>query len=206
MDSAFWDRRYEGRELIWTAEPNRFLVAEARELSPGRALDVACGEGRNAVWLAERGWRVTGVDFSEVALAKAQELAIARGVQAQWIAADLLAFTPEPQAFDLTLIFYLHLPAAQRTPIMRSLAGAVAPGGLLLVVAHDSTNLAHGCGGPQDPAVLYTADDVVGDLSATGLRTERAETVPRPVTTPEGERIALDALVRARRPQAESSA
>ena len=89
MQREDWDRRYSGRELIWTAEPNRFLVAETSDLPPGRALDVACGEGRNAIWLAERGWRVTGVDFSEVALAKAARLAASRGVEGEWIPADL---------------------------------------------------------------------------------------------------------------------
>jgi SAM-dependent methyltransferase len=90
MDSIEWDRRYGGRELLWTGEPNRFLVAETAALRPGSALDLACGEGRNAVWLAEQGWRVTGVDFSEVALEKARGLADARGVDAGWVAAWLV--------------------------------------------------------------------------------------------------------------------
>ena len=122
MDSEAWDRRYADRELVWTSEPNRFLVAEAAALPAGRVLDVACGEGRNAVWLAERGWRVTGVDFSEVGLEKARALAKARGVQAEWVAADLLDYTPEPQAFDLVLVFYLQVPAAERRPIVRAAA------------------------------------------------------------------------------------
>jgi SAM-dependent methyltransferase len=197
MDSGARNRRYADRELVWTSEPNRFLVAEAAALPAGRALDVACGEGRNAVWLAERGWRVTGVDFSEVGLEKARALAKARGVQAEWAAADLLRYTPEPQAFDLVLVFYLQVPAAERQAIVR--AGAVAPGGRFLLVGHDRRNLEHGHGGPQDPAVLYTAGDVVGDLDAAGLEIERAETVKRPVQTPAGARAALDALVRARR-------
>jgi SAM-dependent methyltransferase len=199
MDSQAWNRRYADRELVWTSEPNRFLVAEAARLGPGRALDLACGEGRNAVWLAERGWRVTGVDFSEVGLEKARALAEARGVHARWIVADLLDYTPEPQAFDLVLVFYLQVPAMQRRPMLRAAADSVAPGGLFLLVGHDSRNLEHGHGGPQDPAVLYTAGEVVGDLEGAGLEIERAETVRRPVQTPEGERVALDALVRARR-------
>jgi len=198
MDSHAWDRRYAGRELVWTSEANRFLVEETAKLRPGRALDGACGEGRNAVWLAERGWQVTGVDFSEVGLEKAGELARTRAVQARWIAADLLDFKPEAQAFDLVLLFYLQVPTVQRRAIVRTVAGAVAPAGMFLLVAHDSSNLEHGHGGPQSPAVLYTADDVIGDLDGSGLHVERAETVRRPVDTPDGERIALDALVRAR--------
>jgi SAM-dependent methyltransferase len=199
MDSASWDRRYEGRELVWTAEPNRFLVAETETLAPGRAIDLACGEGRNAVWLAERGWQAVGADFSEVGLRKARELANRRDVNVEWVAADLLDYRPDPRAFDLVLVFYLQVPAAERRPILQAAAEAVAPGGTFLLVAHDSTNLQHGHGGPQDPVVLYTADDVVDDLAGAGLQVERAECVERPVQTPDGERIALDALVRARR-------
>ena len=199
MDSASWDRRYEGRELVWTAEPNRFLVAETETIAPGRAIDLACGEGRNAIWLAERGWQAVGADFSEVGLRKARELANRRGVNVEWVAADLLDYRPDPRAFDLVLAFYLQVPAAERRPILHAAAEAVAPGGTFLLVAHDSSNLQHGHGGPQDPAVLYTADDVVDDLADAGLNVERAERVERPVQTPDGERIALDALVRAHR-------
>jgi SAM-dependent methyltransferase len=202
MDSQAWDRRYTGRELVWTSEPSRFLVREVDGLAPGRALDLACGEGRNTIWLAERGWQVTGVDFSTVGLEKARELQEARRVQAEWIAADLLDYRPELEAFQLVMVFYLQLPAAQRTRIARTAAGAVAPGGTFLHVGHDSSNIAEGYGGPQTPAVLYTARDVAGDLDGTGLRIERAERVERPVQAPEGERIALDALVRASRPEA----
>jgi SAM-dependent methyltransferase len=199
MDSEVWDRRYAGRELVWTSEANRFLVQEIDGMRSGRALDLACGEGRNAVWLAERGWTVTGVDFSKVGLEKARRLAEARGVRGEWIVADLLGYRPEAKAFGLVIVFYLQVPASERTPILQTAATAIAPGGNFLLVAHDSRNLAEGYGGPQDPAVLYTAADVVRDLEGTGLRIERAECVERPVQTPEGERIALDALVRASR-------
>lgn len=199
MSSADWDRRYAGSDLLWTATPNRFLVAEAGDLAPGRALDLATGEGRNAVWLAEQGWQVVGVDFSEAGLAKARRLAAARDVEAEWVAADLLEYRPEPRAFDLVLVFYLQLPESERPPILRAAADAVAAGGTLLALAHDSSNLEHGHGGPRNPDVLYTPDDVVRDLDGSGLEIERADVVQRPVETPDGERIALDALVRARR-------
>src|SRR5690348_14293140 len=104
MDRAEWDRRYAGTELVWTAEPNRFVVQEVAGLPPGRALDLAAGEGRNAVWLAERGWAVTAVDFSAVGLDKARRLAAERGVEAGWVVADVLEYVPEPGAYDLVLI------------------------------------------------------------------------------------------------------
>lgn len=202
MDSGQWDRRYAEKGFVWTSEPNRFLVGEAQPLAPGRALDVACGEGRNAVWLADRGWQVTGVDFSEVGLQKARALARSRGVRARWIAADLREYVPERSAYDLVLVFYLQVPASERTAIVRTVAGAVAADGLFLLVGHDSSNLEHGYGGPRDPAVLYAPGDVAADLAATGLSVERAETVQRPVDTSDGQRVALDAFVRARRVQA----
>ncbi len=198
MDREEWNRRYGGREFLWATEPNRFLVTEAAGLEPGRALDLACGEGRNAVWLAARGWRVTGVDFSDVALDKARQLADTRGVEAEWVAADLLEYQPESRAFDLVIVFYLQVPAAERRTILRAAVEAVAPDGTFLLVAHDRTNLEHGHGGPQEPTVLYTAEDVVADLD--GLQIERAERIERPVQTPEGERVALDVLVRAVQP------
>lgn len=198
MDAEDWDSRYEGTELLWSAQPNRFLVAEAQTLPAGRALDLACGEGRNAVWLAELGWRVTGVDFSPVAIGKAGQLAEARGVAGEFEVADLLAYVPAQQAFDLVIVFYLQVLASVRSTIVRRAAAAVAPGGTFLLVAHDRSNLEEGYGGPRDPHVLYTPQDVVTDLD--GLEIERAERVLRSVETPDGERVAIDALVRARRP------
>lgn len=196
MDSSHWDRRYAARELVWSGEPNRFLVREAEALTPGRALDLACGEGRNAVWLARRGWRATGVDFSGVGIDKARQLAEAHGVDVEWIVADLLEYEPEPEAFELVIMFYLQVPPAERAPIVRSAAGAVSAGGTLLLVGHDSSNLTEGYGGPQDPTVLYTAQEIIDDLRDHRVMVQRAERVERPVQTTEGTRIALDALVR----------
>lgn len=192
-----WDSRYAGSELLWTAEANRFLVAEISGVSPGTALDLACGEGRNAVWLAERGWTVRGVDYSGVALEKAAKLAEARGVEAEWVHADLLEYEPEPASRDLVVILYLQIPAAERRIVVQRAAAAIAPGGELLIVAHDSSNLEHGWGGPQDPSVLYDAADVSEDLAESGVEIVRAGVVERTVDTPEGEKVALDLLVRA---------
>ena len=164
MDRDDWDARYAGQQLVWSAEPNRFLVAEIGDSSPGRALDLGCGEGRNAIWLAEQGWTVTGVDFSKVALDKARRLAAARHVSVAWELADLNAYTPPDEQFDLVIVMYLHLVAEPRHVVFGRAAAAVAPGGTLLVVGHDLTNLDAGWGGPRDPSVLYGPDDVVTDV------------------------------------------
>jgi len=198
MDSNAWDERYAGAELVWTAVPNRFLVSEVEALPAGRALDLACGEGRNAVWLAERGWDVTGVDFSNVGLDKARGLAAARGVSVHWELADVTAYAAAPESFDLVIVMYLHLPEAARRAAFRRAAAAVAPGGTLLVVGHDVTNPTDGWGGPSDAGVLYGPHDVTANLD--GLETVKAERVRRPVPTDDGEKIAIDVLVRAARP------
>ena len=195
MDSRGWDLRYAGSELVWTAEPNRFLAAEVADLPPGRALDVACGEGRNAVWLAQRGWQVTACDFSQVGLNKAERLAQERGAAVQWLLADVSAYVPAPAAFDLVAILYLHLEAPTMREVLRHAAAAVAPGGTLLVVGHDPTNIEEGHGGPQNPAILMAPDeiaDALGDLAVA-----RAERVRRPVASAGEDVYAIDALVRA---------
>jgi len=194
-----WNARYAAAELLWTAEPNRRFASEVEDLEPGRALDLACGEGRNAVWLAERGWRTTGVDFSDVALAKAERLAASRGVEVEWVLADVLEHEPERGAFELVAVLYLQLPHEQLAEVLHTSIGALAPGGALVVLGHDTTNLTHGHGGPRDASVLFTPEDVVPHLER--LVVERAEKVPRTVPLEDGEATAIDALVRARRPR-----
>lgn len=192
-----WDRRYEGSELLWTAEPNRFLVEEVQGLAPARALDLGSGEGRNAIWLAERGWRVTAIDFSEAGLAKAQRLAARRGVNVEWVLADLAEWRPS-SSFDLVVVAYLQIPAGLRRRVWPRAAGAVAAGGTLLVIAHHPDNLRDGWGGPGSLDVLYGPDEVVAAL--TGFTVARADRVERPVTGEDGEQaVALDLLVRATR-------
>ena len=195
MNRDDWNRRYAERQLLWSEGPNRLLAAEAATLASGRALDVACGEGRNAIWLAERGWKVTAVDFAEVALDKARRLADARGVELELVLADLVDWRPPRLAYDLVVVLYLQLPRAERQLVLGRAAAAVAPGGTALLLGHDSRNLDEGHGGPGDPTVLWTAAAVASELR--GLEVERAETVLREV---EGaDRPALDTLVRARR-------
>jgi 2-polyprenyl-3-methyl-5-hydroxy-6-metoxy-1,4-benzoquinol methylase len=199
MDRRAWNDRYAATDLVWTAEPNRSFAAEVAGLSPGSALDLGAGEGRNAIWLAQQGWTATAVDFSDVALAKARQLAEASGVEVDTVVADITTYTPTAGAYDLVVVIYLHLPASERTQVHRRAAAALAPGGTLVVLGHDTTNLTDGHGGPQDATVLFTPDDVVSDLAPTGLTVTKAERVHRRVTTPDGDRTAIDALVTARR-------
>jgi SAM-dependent methyltransferase len=190
MEARDWDERYAAEDLVWGVAPNRFVERECSNLTPGRAVDLACGEGRNAIWLASRGWNVIAVDFSAVAIGKAHQLA--RGVDVDWRVADLLEFRPDPATFDLVLLSYLQIPAADRDVVWTRAADAVAPGGTFLLVGHDSRNLTDGYGGPQHPSVLYTAADVVPYLD--GFTIEKAGEELRTVASGE---TAIDCLVRA---------
>lgn len=195
MDAKAWDERYTGTELVWSAEPNRFVAAETADLTPGRALDLAAGEGRNSIWLAKQGWQVTAVDFSAAALAKGKLLADAQGATVDWLTADLVTWTPDAESYDLVLIAYLHLPEPEMRTVLAKAAAALAPGGTFLLVGHDLTNLTQGIGGPQDPTILHTPDKVTAALPA--LHIARAERVHRPVTIEGRPREAIDTLVRA---------
>ena len=191
MARSAWDERYRTAEWVWSLAPNRFVAEQLAGLAPGRALDLACGEGRNALWLARQGWRVTAVDFSDVALDKGRERAAKDGLELEWVAADLTAYVPEAGGFELVVIAYLHLLPHDLETVLRRAAEALAPGGTLFIIGHDVTNLAEGVGGPQDPNVLYTPEAVTAPLTA--LRIERAERVTRPVDG--APRPAIDTLV-----------
>ena len=196
-----WDRRYDRDDYVWHVAPNRFLPDLVADLPAGRALDLACGEGRNAVWLAQRGWSVTGVDFSRVGIDKGKRLAADSGVAVDWIVADVTE-VELPSAFDLVIIFYVQLPPPGRVAMLHRAARALAPGGRFVMVAHDLTNITEGIGGPQDPSVMPTPELVVADLSSAGvadLTVARAERITRSVDTDDGTRDAIDCLVVASR-------
>jgi SAM-dependent methyltransferase len=198
MDASDWDARYAATDLVWSATPNQFVAEELAALPPGRAVDLACGEGRNAIWLAARGWDVTAVDYSQVALDKGRRLAEAHELTGRvaWERADATAWAAD-DTYDLAVVAYLQLAASQRREAVRRAFAALRPGGTLLLVAHDSTNLAEGTGGPQDPAVLMTAENVLADLRGEDLEVLRAERVVRDVAQPDGSTApAYDALVR----------
>jgi SAM-dependent methyltransferase len=200
MTREDWDTRYSGKEFLWTVEPNRTLTHELVKYAPGRALDLAAGEGRNAVWLAEQGWTVQAVDFSAVAIEKARQLAMGREVSSRIIfkVADLTWYEPEEYAFDLVTLIYLQIPFAQLVPIIKRAACAVAPGGVFLLVAHDFENLTQGYGGPQHADVLYTAEQVAAALDGD-LEIVKACRLERPVAVEGRTLTALDCLVLARR-------
>jgi SAM-dependent methyltransferase len=171
-DAASWDERYRVTEFVWATEPNRFLPPAIDGLPPGRALDLACGEGRNAVWLATQGWDATGVDFSATGLGKAAQLAETNEVTVEWIRADVTTWT-SIERFDLVVVFYLQLPEPARRAAFATAARCLAPGGTLLIVGHDLANLTDGVGGPQNADVLYTPDDIRRDLERGGCHRSR---------------------------------
>jgi SAM-dependent methyltransferase len=205
MDAHDWDLRYADAALVWSSRPNQFVESELADLSPGRAIDVAAGEGRNALWLAERGWDVTAVDFSLVGLDKGRELQArhtrGRELHIDWVHADVLEYDAGEGTYDLAVLAYLQLPADKRRVTVRRSFLSLRDGGTLFVVAHDSTNIAEGTGGPQYPEVLYTAEDVLADLDGERFEVVRAERVSREVPAPDDApdgtpRTAYDALVR----------
>ena len=198
MDAQAWDQRYAASDLVWSREPNQFVAAEVADLAPGTAVDLAAGEGRNAIWLASRGWTAYAVDFSQVALDKGARLA--GELDVTWVCADATTWSP-PEPVDLVVMAYFQVPADDRRRAVRGAHAMLRPGGTLLLVAHDSTNLTEGTGGPQDPAVLMTAEDVVADLDGLEVEVVRAERVAREVSRSdehggEERRTAWDCLVR----------
>ena len=197
MDSANWDERYSTSELIWTGRANQFVEAHLADLTPGTAIDLGAGEGRNTVWLASRGWSATAVDFSQVGLDKAQQLATEHGVGIATVCADATTWQPEAPV-DLVVLSYLQLPSDQQRVVLDHAVTWLASGGTFFVIAHDRSNVDHGYGGPPSPDVCYTVDETVAALDALDVTT--AEVTERHVDTPDGTKIALDTLVIAERP------
>lgn len=200
MDAASWDQRYRERELVWSAGPNVFVAEELADHPRGRVLDLAAGEGRNALWLAEQGFDVEAVEFSAVAIEKARELAAHRQVEVAFTQADLTSELDLAPA-DVVLLAYLQLPRAAERQVVRRAAALVAPGGTFLLIAHARRNLEDGVGGPPDPEVLPTPQDVTEALEGSGLVVDRAGEVTREVEVEDGTRTAIDVLVRAHRPE-----
>jgi SAM-dependent methyltransferase len=191
MQAAEWDERYAAKQQ-WSAGPNPLVAELLSGLPPGDAVDLAAGEGRHALWLAGRGWRVTAVDFSAAGLARGREQAGADGVT--WVTGDVLTWAAAEDSLDLVLVAYLHLPEAETVAVLTRAVGWLRPGGRLLVLGHDVANVTSGVGGPQEPAILHSVQRLAP--VAALLDVDRLEQLPR--QTPDG--VALDTLLWGRRP------
>lgn len=205
---AYWEEKYRARDAIWSGNPNPQLVAELADLPPGTALEAGCGEGADAIWLAERGWRVTAVDISATALDRARAHAEARGAEVAgritWVRADLTDTVPDGAPFDLVTTHYVHTTAS-REALFGRLAAAVAPGGTLLVVGHHETDPRSADIAEAHPGVHFTAQDVAADLApedweiaVAEVRTRRAPVGHEPHGGDEPQEH-HDAVLRARR-------
>ena len=204
MDAKDWDERYAATELVWSAEPNRFVAELVSPLTPGTAVDIAAGEGRNAIWLAQQGWTVTATDYSSVAVermrARAAEVLGAEAARMTPLVADATVAAPGgPAAYDLALFSYLQLPAAEWKVALRNGIEAVRPGGHVLVIGHSARNLTEGWGGPSAREVLYDPDDVADVVDGLPVAVEHADIRVRRVDTEDGPREALDTVVMLRR-------
>lgn len=184
MDADAWDARYRDVELVWGHEPNQFVRCQCAALPPGVAVDLACGQGRDTLWLARRGWQATGVDFSSVAIERARALtsqeepAVTRRLR--WQVDDVTTLRIDAGSVDLMIISYLHLPPDQFAAVVVAAAEAVSTDGHLVMVGHDRRNLLEGVSGPQDESLLYDPVRLAGLVrSAPGMTVELAETVER---------------------------
>ena len=206
FSAGFWDAHYATKHRLWSGDPNRWLVAEAAGLAPGRALDAGCGEGADALWLAERGWRVTGTDVSGVALERARAAAERAGAadRITFGPGDLRTDIPPAGAYDLVSAQYLHLPSAVRRPAYAALAAAVAPGGTLLLVGHHPRDLDGPMPRPQDRDLFADEEELTAALDGqnreTGWDVVAVEARPHPATHPDGHEVTVyDAVLVARR-------
>jgi len=190
-----WNDRYRQKGSVWGAEPNQFVVAYLSDLEPSRVLDLGTGQGRNAIWLAGQGHQVTALDISDVAIAQAKEIAADAGVEVEFIAADLKRWQPEPESYDLVLLSYIQAVEPARKLIHSKVATALAPGGMVFMIAHHIDNLEHGIGGPSLPDRLYDERMIAGDFP--GLEIIENKAVIRHVDDGGSSGDAIDLLVRA---------
>ena len=195
MTQEMWESRYSQPDRVWSDSPNRWLVELADQLVPGTAVDVGCGEGADAVWLAGHGWTVTALDFSRSALRTGADAAESAGLgeSVTWLAKDLNDWAPEPTSFDLVSVQFFHGEPATRRAVHRAAWRATV--GTLIVVGHDPSNVTEGHGGPPDESVLYTAEDVVDSLDLTQGKQDVVVAERRARYENDPEKIMWDSLV-----------
>ena len=193
-----WDARYAESDRVWSGRPNQRLVEEVADLEPAHALDAGCGEGADAVWLAERGWRVAALDVSEVALGRVREHAAEAGVadRVETLRHDLMG-EPAPGRYDLVSAFFFQVPADRFEGLYRSLAGLVVPGGTLLVVGHHPADIETGARRHHGPQLLFTPDQVADLLDPEAWDVVTATAPTREQPGPEGLVTVRDSVVRA---------
>jgi SAM-dependent methyltransferase len=198
MDAQHWDERYSSRDQLFSGNPNGVLVTEAADLPPGRALDVGCGEGADAIWLAGHGWQVTAVDISRVALDRGAAAAAAAGLaeQVTWRQADLTTTPPPTGPFDLVSLQYFPLPNRPDHAALHRLLDVVAPGGTLLVGSHDMADLATYRHPDFDSADYYAPGDIAR-LLGEGWTVQVDESRLRTTAPPEGTHHVHDTVLRA---------
>lgn len=177
FSEEFWDERYRESERIWSGKPNPQLVDRVAPMRPGRALDVGCGEGADAIWLAEHGWDVTAIDVSQVALDKAAAHAEQAGVTITWRRVDLDGWAGEPGAFDLVSAQFMYLDRPALPELYRALGASVAPGGTLLLVGHHPIDPRPG--DHDFPDVRWTPEEAVSWLEADDWASIDLATVQR---------------------------
>jgi len=202
MDAHEWDIRYrqarDGQDArLWSALPAQLVQDTVAPWKPGRALDLATGDGRNAIWLAGRGWNVTGLDFSAEAIAQAAEHATASGVDVDWLVADATTWQPG-ERFDLVTVMYLHLPEALLRTLLTRALDWLAPGGHLLVLGHDRANIAAGGHGPGNPDILYTPEllsSIAGPEHILRCETVNRDMAADPESPADTGGVALDTIL-----------
>lgn len=197
----FWEERYSSAPALWSGRANQRLVEQVGDLPPGTALDVACGEGGDALWLATQGWVVTAVDISSVALGRAREHAETAGpeiaARITWEQADLLSWSPRGQV-DLVSAHYLHLPPGPAVEVQARLAAAVRPGGTLLLVGHDRSDLETTVRRPHAPDLYADPAQIAARLDPADWDIVVAGAQERPATDAEGRTVTVrDAVVKA---------
>jgi SAM-dependent methyltransferase len=200
----FWEDRYRSKDQIWSGNPNAQLVAQAADLEPGAALDLGCGEGGDAIWLASRGWRVTAVDISQVALDRgaraAAEIGAEIAARITWQQADMLTWSPPAGQFDLISAHFIHLPSAERRSLHARLAAGVRPGGSLLIVGHHPLDIETTAGRPNAPDFYYTPEEMAASLDPAAWEVVVAAAPARQANDPDGNTITIhDAVLHARR-------